>query len=274
MIKKLTPASITSQKKWAGFATPTKKGLVKKLKDTDKDNVPDKYDCKPSNRRRQEAFLPADADYLNNASDVKIGRLIGSGLCGDVHAVTGNSRLVAKVPRFFLNKDKHRQGVHEACNNLGWKREDIEEEANSYRNLNLNDAPLFIPTKIITKTHKVDGLPYTVLVRPKVRPLTNKNQYDEPTVDQRVAKKFTDKKLEEIRQHLITLSKRGISLDDGLQIGIDSAGRPLIYDAGRLYKYAPGHAYAYQTNNDVWLELLVVLDKYENSNGKYGEVEP
>ena len=267
----LTPASVCAQKAWGGLVKPLKKELRKNLPDNDKDGVPNGFDCKPKNKRRQESFLPQDAEYLNKHSDVKLGKLIGYGCCGDVHDVVGNKRLVAKIPQYFVDNTTHRQGCNmtDKDEHLDWKRENVQEEIDFYNDLDLNNAPLFIPTKVVTKVHPTDKLDYPVMVRPRVAPLRSTDRYGQAVINPAVARKFTDKVLEEVRRKLINLSQRGISLDDGLQIGIDPAGRPLIYDAGRLHKYTPGHEYAYDINNDAWLDLLIDLDKYDT---KYGTV--
>ena len=50
-------ASIKLQKQWKGFSPNTKKNLRKIYKDTDNDKVPDKWDCKPKNRFKQDTNI-------------------------------------------------------------------------------------------------------------------------------------------------------------------------------------------------------------------------
>ena len=105
--KKVAPASIVAQKAWGGLSKLVKGELRKSLPDNDRDGVPNGFDCRPKNKRRQEAFLPKDAQYIESHSTIKLGKRIGSGYCGDVHNIVGNTRLVAKVPKFFA--DSHEQ---------------------------------------------------------------------------------------------------------------------------------------------------------------------
>ena len=120
-----------------------------------------------------------------------------------------------------------------------------------------------------------DGNEYPIMIRPKVIPIIDTSNYDyRPPA--KVVKQLTDTKLEEIRRKLIQISHQGIALNDGLQIGLDPAGRPLIYDAGRMCTYAPGHPKPFQVNDNVWMGLLGMLGKlqsYDNSDiEKYGFV--
>ena len=52
---KLKPASLKMQKRWSDFPKFKKQYLRKILVDTDKDLIPDKYDCQPYNRKKQDS---------------------------------------------------------------------------------------------------------------------------------------------------------------------------------------------------------------------------
>jgi hypothetical protein len=55
--RKFAGASIAKQKQWKSFS-PGKKILLRKLyKDSDKDRVPDKWDCQPYNKYRQDSDI-------------------------------------------------------------------------------------------------------------------------------------------------------------------------------------------------------------------------
>jgi hypothetical protein len=58
--RKFAGASIAKQKQWKSFS-PGKKILLRKLyKDSDKDRVPDKWDCQPYNKYRQDSDLSGE----------------------------------------------------------------------------------------------------------------------------------------------------------------------------------------------------------------------
>jgi hypothetical protein len=275
MAKKLTPASIVSQKKWGGLPIAKKNDLRKMLPDRDKDGVPDKYDCHPKNRRRQEEFTPSDTAYLESHSKLKPSQYVASGHCGDVYLVSGNKNLVIKTPKHMLNNKKSTALTSsERKKYLEWKEDDMNDEISAYKNYDLNKLPLFAPSKVINIKSDFDGKDYACIVRPKVTPVMRHNKYDEPEVDPWVKKRLTDAKLEQLRRDLIRISHLGISLEDGLQIGMDTSGRLLIYDAGRMRKYAEGSDIPFEVNNGEWLNLLADLGKLERSSqwAKYGAV--
>lgn len=59
-------ASIKLQKQWQGFSKPQR--LVERIlhKDTDRDGVPDRWDCQPRNPKKQEASVVGKVVGFNN----------------------------------------------------------------------------------------------------------------------------------------------------------------------------------------------------------------
>jgi hypothetical protein len=260
--KKLTPASIISQKKWGKMSVVTKKKIRKTLKDIDKDGVPDKYDCRPKNKRKQESFLSSDIMYLNSNPDIQLGEKIGMGSTGDVFAIKGNNNLVVKVPGGAIDSGSGISLTHARKARVG-----IEQEIGIYNKLNLEDEPLCSPTRVVNLGHnsvlKGDMIG---LVRPKV--------------DERNFYSATQAQMDTIRQKLIQLSYKGLVIFDGLQVGFDRHGRPLIYDLGGVEdaKSWATLPEIFAMNNQSWKRFLYDVGKIrspDDKNGlaKYGEVK-
>ena len=249
--KKLTPASIASQKKWSSLPVTQKSQLRKILPDKDKDGVPNKYDCHPKNKRRQESFLPTDAAFLNTNPEIKLGKKIGNGAFGDIYSVANNRNLVIKVPRYFIDKDNVRPTDRVTL--LTAKLNEIDEEAKLYNNNDLNDEPLFIPTKIVD-IGRTDcaSRSFVGLVRPKIMPLTDKTK----NVNPQTRNRMTDASLIDLRKKVLDLSHKGYAIWDGLQVGMDKAGRILLYDVGIVTKYRGKDDMVFKLNNEVWLRFL------------------
>jgi hypothetical protein len=217
-----------------------------------------------ASRPRKEAFLPADAEYLRTHS-IKLGKLITKGTRGEVWEVANNKDLVVKTPK----------GVHDTGFQYGRQHDydmmhgDWEDEADLAINNNLDDIPLAIPTKIVNlgslglRKGNIRGM-----VRPRVAPVFD---YAEEVPEQNI-KRLNAKAIETIRQKLITLSYQGYMLRDGLQIGLDKAGRPLLFDMGH-FRRSSRIDEVFEHNNDAWDEFLDVIGKGGNAGlMKYGEV--
>jgi hypothetical protein len=269
--KKLTPATIFNQKKWSNLPIAKKNQLRKKLPDTDKDGVPDKYDCHPQNKRKQESFLSQDSTYLEATPKIKLGKYINHGHCGDIYELAGNKRLTVKVPRHFADTKKSITLSKETrSRELSWKRDDLNEEMKAYNDLDLNNKPLFTPTRFTSMVSKFDGKEYPCLIRPKVTPINFRNA----PIPESIKRRVTDNMLEDLRRKLIVISYQGIALDDGMQIGIDLGGRFLIYDAGRMKTYKPGSDIPFKVNNEEWQDFLLHLGKADTYSDmmRHGEV--
>jgi hypothetical protein len=240
--KRLTPASITAQKAWGKFPISLKRELVKSLSDKDMDGVPNGFDCKPNNRRRQEGFLPDDMAFIKKNPLVDVGKRIGEGTCGAVYGVRGNDNLVLKIPLGFMN-DGSRYSAR--ARKISRSVDDIEAEAQLYDKYNLNAEPLFIPTKVIDigGTDVMDGK-YIGLLRPKVKMAGTYKGAHKPT----------DAQIEELRRKVIHLSHKGYAFNDDLQVGFDKAGRSLLFDVGYVNKNNKSSAFF--INNRAWRKFL------------------
>ena len=261
--KKLTPASIVSQKKWSSFPVKKKNQLRKMLPDRDKDGVPNKFDCHPRNKRKQESFLSEDAMYLNTHSNIRLGKKIDAGTVGEIFTIKGNKNLVVKVPRGAVDTGS---GV-ESPSRVNTSRAGIEHEINIYNKLNLEHEPLCSPTRVV-------DLGYNDALKGNMKGLVR------PKIDDRNFYSATPAQMEAIRQKVIEFSYKGLVIYDGLQVGFDRFGRPLIYDLGGV-ESALSHLTLpeiFENNNYSWKRFLYDVGKTrspDDKNGlaKYGEIK-
>jgi hypothetical protein len=250
--KILTPASIVSQKKWASLPVKKKNTLRKMLPDKDKDGVPNKYDCRPNNKRKQEAFLSQDNAYLSSTSHIEPDKYIDEGLYGAVYTVKKNPNLVVKVPIGFVPNGK---SVAERRNDVLWCADSINKEADIYNELGLEKQELFSPTRIVNLGRTdVSSEGFIGLVRPRVK------------VADKMDAKVTQEQLEALRRKIINISHKGYALMDGVQVGFDSTGRILQYDLDGVEKVSINEAFI--ENNISWLSYLHSIGKI----GKYNSV--
>lgn len=206
-------------------------------------------------RPRREAFLSRDAMFLGSNHNIELGEQIGEGSTGTIHAIKGHDHLVVKVPKYY-DYDK----------SFG---KDMEKEWNIYKSLGLTDEELMSPTHPIKmklfgggKEHEIIGL-----VRPRVMPMSD------------VSFSAKDSELFELRRKLMVLSRKGLALEDGVQIGRDRHGRLLAYDLGDVVKIAPSRAY--HINDNGWCVFLQRVGKFGYSGAgrdaafaKYGRILP
>lgn len=258
------PASLTAQRAWAGFSTKLKKELRRTLPDTDKDGVPDGFDCKPRNRRRQESFMPVDAAYLSKNPEIRPGKKLGEGYFGEVFSVAGNRNLVLKVPRLFTNTTDLTNSERKEI--IRSSEEEIAREYEGYEAFGCEQRPLFIPTRAVKL--EIGGVESIGLVRPKVAPVRDNSCRVKSFNKRRV----TDAALMDLRRKLIQISSEGFVLWDGLQLGIDTAGRFLVYDLGDLKKVQPGSDKPFVVNNARWRAFLADLGKTPSEIQRYGEI--
>ena len=272
-----TPASVCAQKMWGSLPKKVKTELRRNLPDTDKDGVPNGFDCRPRNKRKQESFLPEEETYLNNNQPITLGRKISTDKNGEVYSVADNTHLIVKVPLGF-NNDGTRT-IEDRLSLSTTSKVAIQEEGDQYASEGLEGEPLFIPTKVVNMgANDLNNGEYVGLVRSKVTPVidyTNEAQ-------SRGASRMTDTNLEDIRLKLVKLSQDGYAIKDGVQLGLDVANRPILYDYGSMIRFVPGDAQAYNINNSVWLYILDRLGKldmndrasYEAATLQYGTVSP
>ena len=265
MKKRLTPASIASQKKWSNFPINKKRDLRKMLPDKDKDGVPNKFDCRPRNKRKQESFLSSDAAFLVSGHEVKLGKRIGRGESGEIYELQGNPDLIVKVPLGFINT--YNDDVSILKRRTDRTRDDIENEAWLYKRFNMANKPLFIPTKEVNLgSNGIVSGNFTGLIRPKVAVVYDNSYLANPNKEH----KITDAQLEELRRKVIILSHEGFEFSDGLQVGFDKAGRLIMYDYGNLMKREAGNDDVFAWNNKVWQMLLKHTGR--KSLARYGTI--
>jgi hypothetical protein len=204
-----------------------KKKLVSKNKLTPKSIL---------SRPRKEAFLPSDLAYIKNKSSIILGGMVGGGSVGDVYNIQDNPNLVAKVATGLVNK-----GVNDPMVKIA--RKELFNEWSKGDGYSANRQHLMIPTKAIPIKNRYtdEGKPVYALVRPKVTGIWKV--------------KVTDSMIEQIRRKLISLTEDGFMFTDGLQIGLDRTGRPLVFDMGDV-ELAGSIQEAYFTNNAMWKLFL------------------
>jgi hypothetical protein len=238
---------------WALMPEATKQRLRSKLPDGDRDNVPTGFDCHSRNPKKTDDFLPLHKEFADKVTKVTPGKLLGRGCVGEVHTVKGNDEFIVKVPRIngraYSARKLSVESIQEA-------EEELRKEAEMYKQHDLNKLPLFIPVKVIQVDYPKHKGQISIL-KPKVQPIT------EYYPDLHFKIKPTDKQLQQLYESLMTLSGRGVCFVDGLQLGVDPAGRIEIYDAGFIEFEKPGSERAYRVNNYQWIEILEVLGKQD-----------
>lgn len=249
-VRRATPIA---QKMWSMLSTKQKNELRRQYKDSDCDGTPNGADCHPKDRSRQEDWLPEHKELVGNISSVKPGKVLGRGCVGEVHDIKKHSKFVVKVPRINGREYSARKLSVESIEDA---QRELQKEADMYKKHKLNDKPLFIPTKEIrVDDPKHKG--HIALLRPKVTPIT------EYYPDLHFKKKPTDKQLQQLYEELMELSGQGVCFVDGLQLGVDEAGRVMVYDAGFLEFEKPGSERPYRVNDFQWQEILEVLHKQD-----------
>jgi hypothetical protein len=201
---------------------------------------------------RKEAFLERDAAFLNSNPSIRFGSRLDTGLYGEVVLLENNENMVAKAPKYFI----HPWGETESYRKREVKKSKagIQEELDAYKKYSLGQRPLFIPTHAVMMESDFDNERYPVLLRPVVSPIIDGKNYKYST-----RRLVTDAILEDIRRKVISLSHEGIAFFDGLQLGLDETGRPLIFDAGRVRTTRISEAF--ETNNKMWRKFLTKLER-------------
>jgi hypothetical protein len=256
MKKKFTPASICAQRAWGTMPLGVKKELRKTLPDRDKDGVPNGFDCRPKNKRKQEELNEEDTKYLKSKPKIKLGKVISmDGFFGDFYSIEGNDRLGIKVPKCESDNPIYGHNITN-CDRCG-KRADIVDEGKICHQYRLNDKPLTSATRMVSIERH--GRKCVGLVRPLVG-----------VGDARNADQLTDEQLEMIRKKLTELSRQGIELTDGIQCGFTGSGRVLQFDLGYVFKGTVDSAF--EANRDNWISFLSKAGKFYGKRINVGDL--
>lgn len=228
---------------------------------------------------RREEFLPDDMAWidkrLRSEQPIELGDFIAEGCSGSVFTVKGNKNVVIKVPKYYNEMEEvyHGKDFPQAKRT----RRDLRIEATEVDEFGCNRAPLFAPSRIIKLPGKTpSGGDYIGILRPSVKPIMDNAK----SVPSARLKKLTNGQLEEIRFNLIKLSYQGYTITDGLQIGLDRIGRPLMYDLGNITKEENPSKHMlkiiFMDNNLMWISFLCFIGKQGDVNqllAKYGAIE-
>jgi len=215
---------------------------------------------------KRESFLPADEKWLATHSEVQLGKFIGEGTQGSVYTVKGRPSLVVKIPAGYNNvKSEDELNFNQRARrwNLYKEIKDVEK---------FGSEPLIIPSKAVTIKNK-HGFEVPGIVRPRVKTIIDytkryTNKYPSGLSD------LTDVEIEQVRQKVIALSKKGILLKDGLQVGRDRRGRIQLYDVGGIIQdgdTAKDIRYTFDFNQGHWENFLYLVGRLGDDDG-YDEV--
>jgi hypothetical protein len=231
-----------SQKKWDKLPISKKNNLRKMLPDRDKDGVPNKYDCRPKNKCKQESFLVRDSAYIRSTQSIMPGKFIDSSVRSEVFIVAGNKNMVIKVPKGYIKHDAGMFLPSARRAAIAKSMKYLQDEYDLYVKYDLENEALFSPTQLINLPQNDLGMTAIGLMRPYVK-VINEDRL------------LTTGQLEALRQQMISISRKGLYLTDDLQIGIDKSGRVLLFDLDWIEKGTPSEAF--DVNNEWWENLLV-----------------
>lgn len=230
-------------------------------------------------RPRKAAFLSNDLAYLKSNHNVKLGKQIGGGAFGQVYELDngdGNNDFVVKIPFQYPIIDKWEYDRLSASEKKRRARVDeyfLRGEAINYKRFKGKEQPMFIPTKI-TKVN-INGKKTIGLIRPKVTPVFDNMHNVSESGKLRMMEdkqRVTNSMLRGLYNELVILTRQGYSFDDGLQLGIDKAGRMLVFDLGDVLQYSPSSNIPYNTNYKMWIRFLEHLGKTPSEIAKYGAI--
>lgn len=230
-----------------------------------------------SGSRKRESFSPSDKEWLKSHKDIQLGDRLGEGLMGEVFTVKDNPRLVIKVPRGYKKNDKITPSDREyMVSHMQW---DLLAESKFYAKNALRNEDLFIPSKLVKLPKKPsidEDFKFYGIVRPRIKQLTNRGG---GRVSDSIKQRLTKAVMEDIRKKVILLSHKGYAFNDGLQLGLNSQGKPYLYDLGFMSK-RKNEMTAFATNEAMWEDFLVETGKaksYDHRDideaiAKYGDI--
>lgn len=191
------------------------------------------------------------SSFVLSRNTVSIGSRIGAGTNADIHKVKGHSDLVVKLARGYHNSGIRFPTEDDADMAVGFGQMAIRSEARFIVQNKMTKYSMFRPTKIICKKHSDTEQKYIGIVRPKVIPILDYTVHGVKSKLPRV----TISQLSYIHDQIVKLSKEGIVFSDGIQIGFDKHKKPIVYDAGGIYK-TTDIKHAFKENEEVWQEFL------------------
>jgi hypothetical protein len=208
-----------------------------------------------SYRPRKEAFLPHDSTYIKSAPSVVLGKFIDSGTNTEVYFVKNNRNMIVKVPTGYVLR---RKGVTES-QRMRLIRDGVDvlqNEFDFYTDNDLEHEKLIIPTILVNLPENDLGATGVIgLMRPRL----NTFEY---------GKELNDAQFKLLKSQLISISYKGLYLVDGVQLGVDRAGRILLFDLGGIKKGSMSTAF--NNNNKQWLDLLDYMAQLK-SKRKYSD---
>ena len=253
-------ASVAAQRAWAIMTERQRNEIRKRYRqDPDKDGVPTGFDCRPYNKKKQESFLPDDANWIKS-NKIEKDKKLGSGMIGDVFKVKGNNNLVIKTVTKIRKTTKNTppEVAKFAKNAAKFRNSAFDKEMEFYDKNKMYKEPLIIPAKKV----KISGTNEIGVVKPSIIPII------EPSTGRIKNKQLiTEKMLLDAQKKLTILSYRGYIFSDGLQLGIDRSGKLLQFDTGQMKRIINNgkiSAAPFKHNNALWLQFIRKFDKFLN----------
>lgn len=253
-------ASVAAQRAWAIMTERQRNEIRKRYRqDPDKDGVPTGFDCRPYNKKKQESFLPDDANWIKS-NKIEKDKKLGSGMIGDVFKVKGNSNLVIKTVTKIRKTTKNTppEVAKFAKNAAKFRNSAFNKEMEFYDKNKMYKEPLIIPAKRV----KINGTNEIGVLKPTIIPII------EPSTGRIKNKQLiTEKMLLDAQKKLTILSYRGYIFSDGLQLGIDRSGKLLQFDTGQMKRIINNGKISdapFKHNNALWLQFIRKFDKFLN----------
>lgn len=252
-------APIKKQKQWNSFSEKKKQNLRKQHRDTDKDGVPDIWDCQPRNPFKQDRYVQEELDEIKSFGEIELGAGIGRGGSGSVYNIKAKNassqnaaaNYVVKVSNAASNYHEHvtrngakplkcRHKSFEKCA-AGTKYDDgyleiIEYEYEDYHDQGYEDMSLILP--VMPVRVKVAGGKTTFgLLEPKVDVKSERLhlQYKDDPKDS--YKTTSQEEIRQVYDGMQQLTNHGVAVWDFIQGG--TANRPHgvkyhIFDTGAV----------------------------------------
>jgi hypothetical protein len=194
------------QKQWGSFSLAKKQNLRKTNKDTDKDGVPDLWDCQPRNPFKQDKYSEKELDKIASLGSIKVGRKLGWGGFGAVHEIVPSDssksdiadEFVVKIsleasrydelarsgggtsyehsPSKTFERFVEREGYEFAEGDRSYKS--VIDEYRDYKALGLEDMSLVLPAKP-TIVELEGGKRAFAILKPRVNPVSERHMFSD-----------------------------------------------------------------------------------------------